>query len=88
MEKKFTFSIKDIIYIIVAISGWLWNIVDKKINDATLEVKIEKVLENDEKREGYWLNQNEINGRILIYMQLAPDRSGTQEEGDQEEGTP
>jgi hypothetical protein len=44
---------------------------------------LDNVVSNDEKRTEYWNRQNEINGRILMYMQLdaAGSGTGTEEEG-------
>lgn len=39
--------------------------------------KLDTLIENDEKRTEYWNRQNEINGRILLYMELDASRPGT-----------
>lgn len=40
---------------------------------------LEDMIENDEKREQYWNRQNEINGRILMYMELDASGAGAGE---------
>lgn len=32
--------------------------------------KLETLIKNDEKRTEYWNRQNEINGRLLLYLEL------------------
>jgi hypothetical protein len=44
---------------------------------AEWKTRLDVLIENDEKRTEYWNKQNEINGRIITYMQLANPGTGT-----------
>jgi hypothetical protein len=44
---------------------------------AEWKTRLDILIENDEKRTEYWNKQNEINGRIILYMQLANPGTGT-----------
>jgi anti-sigma-K factor RskA len=42
-----------------------------RTDHARWETKLQTLINNDEKRTEYWNRQNEINGRILTWMQLS-----------------
>ncbi len=42
---------------------------------AKWETKLDTLIENDEKRTEYWNRQNEINGRIIMYIEFDSDQS-------------
>ena len=50
---------------------------DEARDEALVETKLNILIENDEKRTEYWNRQNEINGRILMYMELDSSQPGS-----------
>ncbi len=60
----------------IVIGAMLW-LRDEAKDDAIIETQLKILIENDEKRTEYWNRQNEINGRIIMFMELDSHQSRT-----------
>jgi len=76
--KKITFSnVKDIIYIVTIIIGVIFWYRDKIKNDTIQQEQMKTVQKNQEEilktlheHDNFWIKQQEINGRVTMYITL------------------
>jgi len=77
MEKKWKW-IERAVWALTLIIGVLLYFRDEAKDDAMIETQLNILIENDKQRTEYWNKQNEINGRIMLYMQLdSPELAGS-----------
>ena len=54
--------------IVIGVLLWLR---DEAKDDAIIETQLKQLVENDKARTEYWNRQNEINGRILTWIEYS-----------------
>lgn len=70
-------KIKDYVYIATILIGALLWLRDEAKEDAVVETNMQNLI-NDiadinkklDRNEEYWINQNEINGRVITYIDI------------------
>ena len=75
-------NIKDIIYVITIVVGVLLFLRDEAKDEALIEVTLNQLVKNDEKREGYWVNQLEFNGTVNEFIRNSVGSRPSEEEAE------